>query len=1215
MPAKAAKTTTSPATKTKLRTAGDVISRLRWSEEEDCTAILMGYDDRINGPMEKCIADYKSIDDGGDIPQHRIQYFRRAEVNNGARMNMSRAILWDREGRVDRIFGSGLGSDVPASKHTTQLAFDAIANMKRIAEEKEILRQEKEKRRARRMKKVGLNQASMTRDGTSSTIATSNNTSKNPQSLHRCQWTSASSFYFDRETSQWVQDKADKTNATANGKSETSHQLRLVTWNVLFDLFEDAILFQEDTPEKRWDLLIKLLGDTNADLIALQEVTPQFVDQICGSAWVQNQYSVSATPDHCGIVDPHGNILLWKRNVLVEAASPHNGLSVLEDGERKRSTIAALRCISNPDMVLFCAAVHLPCDATGEGSEPTSRAIARRRELNTVVAKLQVLEQQQAKMQPGNTIVPIILGDFNADDKSQELENGGFINPLGLTNNNTEGVFLDAWCQADQGQLGMTINPEANERARRSRRGPRRIDRILIGRDTLRVAGGELIGTGLEGALSPSDHYGLSVTLEAEIQRKASTSACNGGMRRRGAWASTAMPTTDTLLALTLEDSRLDNTMLFDPNSSLPVPHITLLNGFAELLSAESCHLAVQAVTDAVAQTLQATTSCDLLFGNDCLSIFEHRDSATLVCKPKSTCGWLQTLYSKLRASFRFCDGQESRFVDGWNPHGKFALQFDRCWNAPYASYSPQSPLFLKLVTLQNFATADAARQQANQIEIQESQSIRAQAVVIYQRDPVDRKFYALATVPLEKRQQDVLSSSPKSFLLDSGASLSSYFEKSATAFLSTIERVCQATIEGMSEGKLSATLRRYGSCRFHSSLPGISDVDAVVELAPCRCYERPASSISISAFLELVSVQLKKIHESAKIRVRVAGTNGVAMQFLTVKLCAQAPSVDLMVCLLNAEREAMDSSGAAAVESLEDGRLVLDALHQISVVEMFEKVLRLVKIWAYRRQVYGAPLGYLGGGGWAILVARAILKGVSSGELCLADRNDSNAAVEVAVTRALEYFFAETVRSWSNCLFAIEDNSSFDSAGKIKEKNISRGTIAVLAPASGNDFARNVTRSTTEVMFHELNRAVAIAKGRPASGLVDIFLPVQENEVCKEEGSVLFLEIQVNKLGIRRLPEVKAWASCQTLATLVAVENELAPETVRPFSRHFRTKGKLLFIVTLDKSADDMDCFVRKRREDLNRNARSFFQESQAPPVRMRCLKPELFRDAYGRS
>jgi hypothetical protein len=221
-------------------------------------------------------------------------------------------------------------------------------------------------------------------------------------------------------------------------------------------------------------------------------------------------------------------------------------------------------------------------------------------------------------------------------------------------------------------------------------------------------------------------------------------------------------------------------------------------------------------------------------------------------------------------------------------------------------------------------------------------------------------------------------------------------------------------------------------------------------------------------------------------------------------------------------------------------------------------------------------------------------------------------------MSRVLKYFFAETVRSWSDSLFVIDDNSCLgDSALKTKEKVIARGTLAIFAPASENDFARNMTRSTAEVMHHELNRAHALAKANPTSGLVDIFLPIQDDDFCTDDGSILLLEILVDRLGTRCLPEVKAWASCQMLATLVAVENELAPETVRPFSRHFRSKGNLLFIVKLlDKSADAMDSFLRKRRECLYRDARSFFQESEETttelPLRMQCLKPELFHGIY---
>jgi hypothetical protein len=122
----------SSQSKCKLRTASEVISRLKWSYDETANAqnTIMGYDCRINGPLEKCVDDYNRINDGGDIPEHRIQYFR---LN---RLPLKESMLWDRLGRVDRLFGSGAGTEAPISPITLQNAAGAIEAMKRLEEEK-----------------------------------------------------------------------------------------------------------------------------------------------------------------------------------------------------------------------------------------------------------------------------------------------------------------------------------------------------------------------------------------------------------------------------------------------------------------------------------------------------------------------------------------------------------------------------------------------------------------------------------------------------------------------------------------------------------------------------------------------------------------------------------------------------------------------------------------------------------------------------------------------------------------------------------------------------------------------------------------------------------------------------------------------------------------------------------------------------------------------
>jgi len=138
--------------KSKLRTAGDVLSRIRWEsvdvlESSVTTAgnrasgeseIILGYIDRIEGPMEKNVKDYVSAKHGiGDLPEHRIQYFRRntldsAGIDSIPSAEVETAILWDRNGRVDKIFGSGNGSDARVADETVQTVRTAVANMIRI---------------------------------------------------------------------------------------------------------------------------------------------------------------------------------------------------------------------------------------------------------------------------------------------------------------------------------------------------------------------------------------------------------------------------------------------------------------------------------------------------------------------------------------------------------------------------------------------------------------------------------------------------------------------------------------------------------------------------------------------------------------------------------------------------------------------------------------------------------------------------------------------------------------------------------------------------------------------------------------------------------------------------------------------------------------------------------------------------------------------------
>jgi hypothetical protein len=72
--------------------------------------------------MEKNLLDFVSVTSGGDIPEHRILYFRQPpptrnnnnDNNDDDSLVRPEDILWDRAGRVDRIFHSGNGPMHPS---------------------------------------------------------------------------------------------------------------------------------------------------------------------------------------------------------------------------------------------------------------------------------------------------------------------------------------------------------------------------------------------------------------------------------------------------------------------------------------------------------------------------------------------------------------------------------------------------------------------------------------------------------------------------------------------------------------------------------------------------------------------------------------------------------------------------------------------------------------------------------------------------------------------------------------------------------------------------------------------------------------------------------------------------------------------------------------------------------------------------------------------
>ncbi|KAK2762277.1 hypothetical protein FQN54_001287 [Arachnomyces sp. PD_36] len=91
--------TSGKAVSAKLRPASDILNRITWDPSFDRTSFIVGYEDRFLGSKELPLGLWRTdLTDEEFIPQHRILYFKRKG---------SGEVVWDRNKRIDRIFGSG----------------------------------------------------------------------------------------------------------------------------------------------------------------------------------------------------------------------------------------------------------------------------------------------------------------------------------------------------------------------------------------------------------------------------------------------------------------------------------------------------------------------------------------------------------------------------------------------------------------------------------------------------------------------------------------------------------------------------------------------------------------------------------------------------------------------------------------------------------------------------------------------------------------------------------------------------------------------------------------------------------------------------------------------------------------------------------------------------------------------------------------------------
>jgi endonuclease/exonuclease/phosphatase family metal-dependent hydrolase len=241
--------------------------------------------------------------------------------------------------------------------------------------------------------------------------------------------------------------------------------LRVVTFNVWYDRYEC---------ERRCGAVLDILREQQPDVLALQEVTPYFLQRLLAEPWLRDAYGCSRSK----LLDARYDVVMLSR-------------------------LPVSRCVSYPlttDMGRRLHAVEIPT--------------TRGRLVVGGVHLESMRERTPTRLTQIDECIPILaradfsiwLGDFNSAPNSDEDQR-------------ICGAFRDAWDDLDK-TPGYTRDTSRNAMLAKVKADRhQRIDRILWrghGFQPVRIG---LLGTrpleGTEGQVFPSDHFGLCAELEA----------------------------------------------------------------------------------------------------------------------------------------------------------------------------------------------------------------------------------------------------------------------------------------------------------------------------------------------------------------------------------------------------------------------------------------------------------------------------------------------------------------------------------------------------------------------------------------------------------------------------------------------------------------------------------------------------------------------------
>jgi poly(A) polymerase len=418
------------------------------------------------------------------------------------------------------------------------------------------------------------------------------------------------------------------------GKSKSIDSLTIASYNVLIDVHHPELI----QTNKRLPAILSELRKTDADIIALQEVTPALIDLLLKTDWVRDYFiSESAYADK---VKPYGNLIMsrFPFQLVEHQFSGH-----------KRSLVGRWKLNDN---LVHLANVHL---TSNHGENSLQK---RTQQLATV---LKYLQQQSGEC--------LIVGDFNTrGDEQQEIIDYA--------------EFVDLWQQLHPGVDGYTFDPSRNPLAMlMSLDGePARFDRILLhqgrGSDyqprSIELFGCEPV-SGTEGEIYPSDHFGVRGVLKFRPDRS----------QLNLIDLTTIPPVYRSAIVIILPAEICQSIQAIRQQSDSGymrwMPHITLLYGFVPDTYFED---AIALIAPILAKIEPFTvTLADF-------QTFTHLKTATAWLRPViEPAGALHELQTALHQLFPQCSEQNTKTTAGFTPHltvGQFSTPSEAEANLPH---------------------------------------------------------------------------------------------------------------------------------------------------------------------------------------------------------------------------------------------------------------------------------------------------------------------------------------------------------------------------------------------------------------------------------------------------------------------------------------------------------------------------------------------------